>query len=139
MPPHQEIASQFAGESRNQAAFDANSQKGNLKRQSAKDILPADFSIQGIGSNRSLVKWIYDSKLGEVSESFPVGDKYIVALVTEINNKGTMSVARARATIEPILRNQKKADILAKKNRIGDQPGKPWPPSAGKPCIPAIP
>ena len=108
-------ASQFAGESRNQAAFDANGQKGNLKRQSAKDILPADFSIQGIGSNRSLVKWIYDSKLGEVSESFPVGDKYIVALVTEINTKGTMSVAKARASIEPILRNQKKAEILAKK------------------------
>ncbi len=79
------------------------------------DIKPADFNIQGLGSSRSLVRWIYSAKLGEVSESFPIGDKYVVAIVTEINQKGTISLSKARPMIEPILRNQKKAEIISAK------------------------
>jgi peptidyl-prolyl cis-trans isomerase D len=62
-----------------------------------------------------LVRWIYTAKTGEVSESFPVGDKYVVAILTEINHKGTMSLARVKAMIEPILRNQKKEELIATK------------------------
>lgn len=109
------LASQFAGESRAQAAFDANSKKGNLQKNTATDIHPVDFSIQGLGSSRALVRWIFDAKLGEVSESFSVGDKYVVAIVTEINKKGTMTVAKSRPIIEPILRNRKKAEEISKK------------------------
>jgi peptidyl-prolyl cis-trans isomerase D len=109
------LASQFAGESRDQAAFDANSKKANLQKIPARDIHPVDFSIQGLGSSRALVRWIFEAKLGEVSESFSVDDKYVVAIVTEINKKGTMTVAKARPVIEPILRNRKKAEIISKK------------------------
>jgi peptidyl-prolyl cis-trans isomerase D len=38
-------------------------------------------------------------------------------VVTEINQKGTMSLSKARPMIEPILRNQKKAEIISA--RIG--------------------
>ncbi|MFI5123766.1 MAG: peptidylprolyl isomerase [Chitinophagales bacterium] len=109
------LASQFAGESRDQAAFDANSKKANLQKNTAADIHPVDFSIQGLGSSRALVRWIFDAKLGEVSESFSVGDKYVVAIVTETNKKGTMTVAKSRPIIEPILRNRKKAEEIYKK------------------------
>ncbi|HEY4154693.1 MAG TPA: SurA N-terminal domain-containing protein [Puia sp.] len=109
------LASQFAGENRTQAAFDENSKKENLQKGAAADIHPTDFNVQGVGSSRTLVRWIYDAKLGEVSESFSVGDKYVVAMVTEINKKGTMPIAKARPLIEPILRNQKKAELIAKK------------------------
>jgi peptidyl-prolyl cis-trans isomerase D len=109
------LASQFAGESRDQTAFDANSKKANLEKNTAADIHPVDFTIQGLGSSRALVRWIFDAKLGEVSESFSVGDKYVVAIVTEINKKGTMPVAKARPMIEPILRNRKKAEEISKR------------------------
>jgi peptidyl-prolyl cis-trans isomerase D len=109
------LASQFAGENRNKESYDAAVKKGNLHSFNSPEIKPIDFNIQGLGSSRSLIRWIYGAKLGEVSESFPVGDKYIVAIVTEINNKGTISLAKARSMIEPILRNQKKADIISAK------------------------
>ena len=35
--------------------------------------------------------------------------------VTEINKKGVMTAAKARATVEPILRNKKKAEQIIKK------------------------
>jgi peptidyl-prolyl cis-trans isomerase D len=109
------LASQFAGENRNKDSYDVAVKKENLRTSNAQDIKPADFNIQALGSSRSLVRWIYGAKLGEVSESFPIGDKYVVAIVTEINQKGTISLAKARPMIEPILRNQKKAEIISTK------------------------
>ena len=109
------LASQFAGENRDKASFDAGVKKGNLKSSASPEIHPTDFNIPGIGSSRSLVRWVYGAKTGEVSESFPVGDKYIVAILTEVNHKGTMTLAKVKAMIEPILRNQKKAELITAK------------------------
>ena len=109
------MASQFAGENRDQAAYDAGVKKGNLKSVASPEIQPTDFNIQALGSSRSLVRWIYGAKLGEVSESFPIGDKYVVAVLTEVNHKGTMTLAKVKPMIEPILRNQNKAKIISLK------------------------
>lgn len=111
------LANQFTGENRNLKSFDESAQKKNMQKLLAPDIAPTESTIPGLGSNRQLVRWMYDEKtsLGDVSEVFNVGDKYIVAVLTEINNAGTMSVAKARVQVEPILRNRKKADqIIAK-------------------------
>jgi peptidyl-prolyl cis-trans isomerase D len=64
-----------------------------------------------------MVKWLYDDKtgVGDVSVPFTIADKYVVALVTEINHEGTMSPAKARPTVEPILRNKKKSEEIIKK------------------------
>ncbi|MDO6433347.1 SurA N-terminal domain-containing protein [Flavitalea sp. BT771] len=109
------MASQFAGENHDPKAFDQAIQKNNYQKLLAPDIQPSEFSIPGVGASRSLVRWIYEGKLGDVSEPFPVGDKYIVAEITEINAEGLMSAAKARGQVEPILRNKKKAEIIMKK------------------------
>ena len=109
------LANQFAAESRDAKAFDQNVDKNHLQKLLAPDIPPAEYSIPGLGMKRELVKWIYTANLGEVSEPYSVDDKYVVALVTEINKEGTMSPAKARNAIEPILRNQKKAEQIIKK------------------------
>jgi peptidyl-prolyl cis-trans isomerase D len=111
------LANQFAGENRNQKAFEESVQKNNLQKLLAPDISPIENNIPGLGSNRQIVRWMYDDKtnLGDVSEVFSVGDKYIVAALTEINHEGTMSAAKARVQVEPILRNKQKADQITKK------------------------
>jgi peptidyl-prolyl cis-trans isomerase D len=109
------LASQFRAESTDAKAFDQNVEKGHLQKLLAPDITPAEYAIPGLGTKRELVKWIYGANLGEISDPYPVEDKYVVAIVTEINKEGTMSPAKARAQIEPILRNQKKAEQIAKK------------------------
>ncbi|HUB60502.1 MAG TPA: peptidylprolyl isomerase [Puia sp.] len=109
------LASQFAGMSRDAKSFEENIQKQHLQRLVAPDITPSAITIPGLGANRQLVRWVYDAELGAVSEPFSVGDKYVVALLTEINKAGTMSAAKARPRVEPILRNRKKAGIISKK------------------------
>ncbi len=82
----------------------------------SSDIKENDFSIGTIGENRQFVRWIYDNKAGEVSEPFEVSDKYVVAIITAINKPGLMSARAARQTVEPIIRNEKKAkQIIAAK------------------------
>jgi peptidyl-prolyl cis-trans isomerase D len=44
-----------------------------------------------------------------------VDNNYIVAVVTEVNEEGTASVESARLSVDPILRNKKKAELLRKK------------------------
>lgn len=114
------LASQFAGESRDAKAFEDNVTKGKLQRLQAPDIQPTEVAIPGLGPNRQLVRWVYDAELGTVSEPFTVGDKYVVALLTEINKAGTMSVAKARNIVEPILRAKKKAEQIIRK--LGSPP-----------------
>ncbi|HEV2355239.1 MAG TPA: peptidylprolyl isomerase, partial [Puia sp.] len=109
------LASQFAGESRDARAFEDNIQKLHLQRQVAPDVTPSAIMIPGLGAGRQLVQWMYGADIGNVSEPFPVGDKYVVALLTEINKPGLMPAAKARSRVEPILRSKKKAALITKK------------------------
>ena len=109
------LASKFAGENQDGKNIDAAVQKQGLQKLLAPDITPSEYSIPGLGPNRQLIKWVYEAKLGDVSEPFSVGDKYVVAQLTEINSEGTATPRKARAQVEPILRNKKKAEIITKK------------------------
>lgn len=108
-------ANQFAGESRTAKAFDDNIAKRKYNKLAATDIKPTATNIPGLGDSRQLVKWIYDADKGDVSEVYSVGDKYVVAMVAEINKEGVMSPSKARPMVENLLRNQKKAEIITKK------------------------
>jgi peptidyl-prolyl cis-trans isomerase D len=105
----------FAGQSRDQAAFDQNALKDKLQKLVSPDIQPTAATIPGLGDSRAFVKWLYGASLGDVSEPLPVGDKYVVAIVTEINKEGVMSAAKAKPIVEPVLRNRKKGELILKK------------------------
>ena len=114
-------ANLFAGDSRDQKSFDANYEK-NLKPKGilkglATDITSMAADIQGLGASRSFVKSIYKANRGEVLQPERIADNYVVAVVTEINEEGTQSVAKARIKVEPLVRNKKKAEQI--KQKIG--------------------
>ncbi len=112
---------QFAGESRDIKSFDANFEK-ELKQKGKQKLFAPDISshaydIPGIGVSRKFIKDIFDASAGDVLQPERVEDNYVVAAITQIKKPGTLSVADTRTYVEPILRNQKKAEGL--KNRIG--------------------
>jgi peptidyl-prolyl cis-trans isomerase D len=114
------LANQFAGQSRNAQAFDDNAKKENLQKLIAPDVTPTAVLVPGLGPSRELVKWMFDDKtsVGDISAPTLISSKYVVAIETEINNEGTMNVAKARPIVEPILKNQKKAE--QNKSKIGN-------------------
>jgi peptidyl-prolyl cis-trans isomerase D len=112
-------ALQFAGSSRDLKSFDANFDK-DLKPKGKQKLIAPDinshaFSIPGIGTSRKFVKEIFSADRGDVLQPERVEDNFVVAGVTQIKEPGTLSAADARAVVEPILRNQKKAELLKKK------------------------
>jgi len=108
-------ATQFAGNSRSAKDFDANVLKGSLNKRIADNIREMDYSVDGMPS-RALVKWIYENKVGAVSEPFDMKDKYVVVQVTGAYDEGVQPASIARTMVEPILRNQKKAVEIKKKS-----------------------
>jgi peptidyl-prolyl cis-trans isomerase D len=114
------LASQFAANSRDQKKFNENAAKQNLQVLTAPDVKENDFQIAGLGENRQFVRWVYENKTGDVSEPYELGDKYVVAVLTGVSEKGLMSVAKARTTAEPLIMNEKKAQqIISSKFKGG--------------------
>lgn len=107
-------ATQFAGNSRDLKAFEANVSKDKLNKLIAENIREIDYAVSGLTS-RPFVKWIWENKPGTVSEPFDLKDKYVVAAVTNAYDEGVQPASVARVTVEPILRNKKKAEQLKKK------------------------
>ena len=115
----QNAANLFAGDSRDAKSFNNNYEKSlrskGINRLVAADIKPNDYNIQGLGTSRQFVKAIFDADRGDVLQPERVGDAYVVALVSEVNEAGTANINKARPTIEPILRNEKKAAQIKQK------------------------
>jgi peptidyl-prolyl cis-trans isomerase D len=107
-------ATVFAGNSRTTKSFDENVVKMNLNKRLADNIKEMDFAVSGMPS-RPMVKWIYENKVGAVSEPFDLKDKYVVVAVTGAFEEGVQPAALARTMVEPILRNKKKAAEIVKK------------------------
>jgi len=107
-------ATMFAGNSRTTKSFDENVVKMNLNKRLADNIKEMDFAVSGMPS-RPMVKWIFENKVGAVSEPFDLKDKYVVVAVTGAFEEGVQPAALARTMVEPILRNKKKASEIIKK------------------------
>lgn len=105
-------AAQFAANSRNKKQFDDNALKQKLPVLSSADLKQNDFQVPGLGESRQFIRWIYENKTGDVSEPYAIGDKYVVAQITGISDKGLMSVEKARAAAEPLIMNEKKAQKI---------------------------
>jgi peptidyl-prolyl cis-trans isomerase D len=110
-------ATQFSASSRDLKAFDAEAIKMKLTKLGADNLKEMDYAIAGMPS-RQMVKWVFENKVGAVSEPFDLRDRYVVLAVTGSLNEGLQPASVARVMVEPILRNKKKAAEIKKK--LGD-------------------
>ncbi len=109
-------ASSFVANAKSKKDFEQNALKNNLQILNGVDIKKNDFTITGLGKSRETVRWVYDNKVGAVSEPTEIGDAYIVAIITSIGEKGTMNAAEAKPLVEGLVRNELKAkQIIASK------------------------
>jgi peptidyl-prolyl cis-trans isomerase D len=102
-------AASFVANSKSKKDFEQNALKANLQIMNGVDIKKNDFTIAGLGKSRETVRWVYDNKVGTISEPTEIGDAYIVSMITTIGEKGTMGAAEARPLVEGLVRNQTKA------------------------------
>jgi peptidyl-prolyl cis-trans isomerase D len=104
-------ALQFASSAKSKKDFDENAKKLNLTPLVFSEVKENDFTLPSFGQVpvRNFVRWVYENKVGAVSEPTEVGDKYVVAIITNISKKGSINVPELRPRVEAYVRNEKKA------------------------------
>lgn len=95
--------------------FDEYVQKNGLQKISAPVLIKEnDASIGQMQDARSLVRWVFEAKKGDVSDPMPVGDQFVVAVVEKIFKEGTQDVETARPLAENAIREEKKGEMIIK-------------------------
>jgi peptidyl-prolyl cis-trans isomerase D len=96
--------------------FEAYCAKNGLQKITWPTIVKEnDFSVGQLQDARSLVRWVFEAKQGDVSEPFNIGEQFVVATVDKVQSEGTQDAKTARQSAEAIIRNEKKAELIAKK------------------------
>lgn len=87
--------------------------EGNYEVMTVKDVKALEENIPGAGAQRRVIQWAFedDAKVGDVRR-FETPTGYIVAQLTAKKDKGLMSVEEASATVTPILKKEKKAELI---------------------------
>lgn len=107
-------ASNFAADNSNAESFDKAIVNNKLNKRIAENLNDLDNKISGIENAREIVRWVYDAdrKIGDVSSVFNFPDKFIVAKITGIREKGLMPFENVKEQIQPIVLKNKKSDKL---------------------------
>jgi len=109
-------AIKLSGSAKDIKSFNDYIAKNGLNKVNVPNVVKEnDFQLGGLEDARSIIKWAFDAKEGQVSEPFTVKDDFVVAIVDKVVKEGVPDVNEARAIAEPIIRNQKKADQIKKK------------------------
>jgi peptidyl-prolyl cis-trans isomerase D len=106
-------ASEFAGKNTTAALFDTAVTKQGMNKKIAENIRETDRNIAGLENARELVRWAYTAKKGDVSKVFELSNKYVIAVVTEIKDKGILPLDAVKAQVETEAKKEKKAEQFA--------------------------
>ncbi|AVR44322.1 peptidylprolyl isomerase [Christiangramia fulva] len=103
--------------SANENNFNEVAKEGNYDVKTVRDMKALDENIPGVGSERRIVQWTFneDTEAGDIKR-FDTSNGYVVAQLISKNDAGLMSVEEASSIVTPILRKEKKAEMI--KNNI---------------------
>lgn len=72
-------------------------------------------TLTALENSREIVRWAYGAKVGEISEIFNLGDSYVVAMLTEIDDSEYVAFDDVRLQIAQYLQRDKKFELLKSK------------------------
>ena len=105
-------AGKFVSQTPDGKSFEKNVEEMGLVKRSAEFIRVNDRTLQGLPNSREIVRWAYKSEIGAISPVFEVEDRYIVATVVKITEKGFKPFEDVKTEIEAIVKRDKKAEQL---------------------------
>lgn len=71
-------------------------------------------TIRGLEDSRDVARWAYGTEVGDVSEIFPVGKDYVIAMLTEIDDNEFAPLEKVSAQIRAQVLRDKKYDYIVK-------------------------
>jgi peptidyl-prolyl cis-trans isomerase D len=72
-------------------------------------------SVAGLDSSHEIVRWAYGADVQDISEIFTIGNSYVIAMLTGIDDTEHMAVSEVSAIIRETLMRDKKFEALKAK------------------------
>ena len=109
-------ASQFESDALENKDFAALAKKSGVEVVNANNIKAFDEYVQGLGSQREIVRWSFssDTDINSVKR-FETTQGFVIAKLKDKNETGLLPIELAKQSVEPLLKNQKKAELIKKK------------------------
>lgn len=107
-------ASKFASENNTNELFQKAVVDQKLNKRVAEKIKESDRTLPGLESPRELIRWAYENEKGAVSNPMEIGNKYIVAALTEVREKGVAPLDLVKDDVKEKVIKEKKAEMFAK-------------------------
>lgn len=105
-------ASEFVSKANNQESFDKTAEEMGIVKRVAENIKEVDRNIVGMNNSKEIIRWVYNDKTkqGSVSKPFEIDNKFIVAILTEIREKGYATLEQVKTQVEIGAKKDKKAE-----------------------------
>jgi peptidyl-prolyl cis-trans isomerase D len=98
----------------NEKPFEQTAKEMKLTVSPVAKVFAFDENIQGIGSQREIVRWAFTAKKGDVKRfNTPAGE--IIAKLKSINESGLLPIEDAKLAFGQKLMNEKKAKLIQEK------------------------
>ena len=109
-------ATTFISVAKDPKSFDSESQKAGYIKLVAENVTPTQAAIPGLDNPREMIRWVFNADKSDVSNQvFEMGNKFAVAKVIDIFEKGTLSLEQVKKQIEPMVLNKVRARLLLDK------------------------
>ncbi|MFB6343295.1 SurA N-terminal domain-containing protein [Saccharicrinis sp. FJH62] len=111
-------ASKFLGENNTYEKFEkAVKEDPSIAKihHTAATVKSSDKKVNNMDNSRELIRWAFnDAELGKLSDVQELGDRFVIAVVTEIRDKGIQPVEEVEGSIRAELLKDKQAEYLIK-------------------------
>jgi peptidyl-prolyl cis-trans isomerase D len=123
-------ASQFAGTNDTYEEFNKAVAEKNLNKSIANNITPQQKTLPGLENPRYLIMSLFNAETGRIvldnsqQAVFEIGDKYVVAYCTKIQEDGYADVKDVESDIRFALMKDKKAEVISEEFNKNSGEGK---------------
>ena len=111
--------SQYVSENKTLEGLEKNAQKFGFRVQERKDLYNSEHTVAGLRATREAMKWIFDSKAGDVSPLYECGnnDHLLVVALTGVHPEGYRDLKdeQVKNAVKAEAMNDKKFQKLAEK------------------------
>lgn len=108
-------ANEFASANNTPEKFEAAVKERGLNKLIAENIKINDRNVQGLDNSREIVRWAYEAKKGDISKAFELSDKYVIAHLVGMKDKGIPTLDQVREQVEVEARKVKKVEMVQQK------------------------
>lgn len=116
-------ASEFLSSLGDGKKFDEQVTKANFSKKLAENLKTSDQQIAGIENPREIIKWAFGAEKSSLSPLFEIGNKYIIAKLTQVKEKGFVAMDAIKVELENAVRIEKKGDLLIEKLKTAKTAG----------------